>query len=210
MPPRIVLASASISRKRLLHSVGINPEIIVSGADEEDARYDELSPSEMVIALAIVKAHTVRDRISEPSIIIGCDSTFEFEGKSLGKPLTVENAIARAKLLRGKSGALHTGHCIIDTEKGIEVSDIASTRVYFAAMSDREIEDYVATGEPLHVAGGFTLDGLSAPFIERIDGEVSNVIGLSLPLLRRAIKTLGYEWFDIAGSQPIRTEMANS
>lgn len=209
MPPRIVLASASTSRKRLLRSVGINPKIVISGADEEDARYAELSPAEMVIALAIVKAHTVREKVSEPSIIIGCDSTFEFEGKSLGKPRTAENAVTRAKLLSGKSGILHTGHCIIDTEKGVEVSDIASTRVYFAEMSDKEIEDYVATGEPLHVAGGFTLDGMSAPFITRIDGEASNVIGLSLPLLRNAIKTLGYEWFDIAGSQPIRAEMAN-
>ena len=199
--PRIVLASGSPSRKRLLNSVGINPEIIVSNVDEELPEYQNLSPAELVVALAIVKAHTVKNNVDFPAIIIGCDSTFEFNGQSLGKPGTAENAVARAKELRGKSGILHTGHCVIDTEKGIEFSDIASTRVFFSDMTDREIEDYVATGEPLNVAGGFTLDGLSAPFIARIEGEASNVIGLSLPLLRKAIHRLGYDWFSLAKSE---------
>lgn len=197
MAPRIVLASASPSRLRLLTSAGITPEIIVSGVDEEDSSYSQLSPRELVIALAIVKAHTVRKLVDFPALIIGCDSTFEFEGESFGKPLTPENAIARAKSLRGNSGLLHTGHCIIDTEKGIEISDVATTRVFFAEMTDDEIESYVATGEPLNVAGGFTLDGLSSPFISRIEGESSNVIGLSLPLLRNAVIKLGYRWFDL-------------
>lgn len=197
MAPRIVLASASPSRLRLLTSAGITPEIIVSGVDEEDSSYSQLLPRELVIALAIVKAHTVRKLVDFPALIIGCDSTFEFEGESLGKPLTPENAIARAKSLRGNSGLLHTGHCIIDTEKGIEISDIVTTRVFFAEMTDDEIESYVATGEPLNVAGGFTLDGLSSPFISRIEGESSNVIGLSLPLLRNAVIKLGYRWFDL-------------
>lgn len=199
--PEIVLASSSPSRARLLRSVGIEPTILVSGVDEEDPRYAELTPREMVIALAIVKAHTIRAKVDFPALIIGCDSTFEFEGKSLGKPETADRAIERAKMMRGKSGVLHTGHCIIDTEKGVEVSDVASTQVFFAAMSDREIEDYVATGEPLHVAGGFTLDGLSAPFIERIEGESSNVIGLSLPLIRKSLSSLGYNWFDFVTSK---------
>jgi septum formation protein len=197
MKPTIVLASASPSRQRLLTSVGISPTVVVSGVDEEDSAHSQLSPRELVIALAIVKAHTVKEKINYPAIIIGCDSTFEFEGKSLGKPGTPENAIARARSLSGKSGVLHTGHCFIDTDKGIEISDVVSTRVHFAQMSDQEIVGYVATGEPLNVAGGFTLDGLSAPFIAGIEGETSNVIGLSLPLLRNAINSLGYEWFEL-------------
>ena len=197
MKPSIVLASASPSRQRLLKSVGIKPIVEVSGVDEEDPAYSQLSPRELVVALAIVKAHTVKDKIDYPALIIGCDSTFEFEGESLGKPGTAENAIARAKRLSGKSGVLHTGHCFIDTDKGIEISDVVSTRVHFANMSQEEIEGYVATGEPLNVAGGFTLDGLSAPFIAGIEGEVSNVIGLSLPLLRNAVNSLGYQWFEL-------------
>ena len=197
---RVVLASSSPSRKRLLQSSGIEPVIMVSGVNEDDPSYKALTPREMVIALAIVKAHTVRALIDFPALIIGCDSTFEFQGKSLGKPETSENALERARKLSGNSGMLHTGHCIIDTEKGIEISDVASTEVFFADMSEKEIQDYVATGEPLNVAGGFTLDGLSAPFITRIEGESSNVIGLSLPLLRKAINSLGYSWFDLVNT----------
>jgi len=197
---RVVLASSSPSRKRLLQSSGIEPVIMVSGVNEDDPSYKALTPREMVIALAIVKAHTVRALIDFPALIIGCDSTFEFQGKSLGKPETSENALERARKLSGNSGMLHTGHCIIDTEKGIEISDVASTEVFFADMIEKEIQDYVATGEPLNVAGGFTLDGLSAPFITRIEGESSNVIGLSLPLLRKAINSLGYSWFDLVNA----------
>lgn len=198
--PRIVLASASPSRSRLLKSAGITPEIIVSGVDEESSEYSELSPRELVVALAIVKAHTVRTMIDFPAIIIGCDSTFEFEGKSLGKPITPDVATARAKMLSGKSGTLYTGHCIIDTTKNIEISDVAATEVHFSKMSDADIAGYIATGEPLNVAGGFTLDGLSAPFISKIIGETSNVIGLSLPLLHGVFNKLGYSWFDFVKS----------
>ena len=197
MKPVIVLASASPSRLRLLTSVGVNPRVVVSGVNEEDSAYSQLSPRELVIALAIVKAHTVKKSVDYPAIIIGCDSTFEFDGESLGKPGSADQAIARAKRLRGKSGVLHTGHCFIDTDKGIEISDVVSTRVHFADMTDDEIEGYVATGEPLNVAGGFTLDGMSAPFIAGIEGETSNVIGLSLPLLRNVVNSLGYKWFEL-------------
>ena len=199
MPIRtVVLASASPSRKRRLESVGISPEIIVSGVFEEDPQFDSLTPPELVIALSILKAHSVKEQAGSSALIIGCDSTFEFEGKSLGKPLTADVAIARAKALRGKTGVLHTGHCIIDTAQGIEISDISSAAVTFANMTDAEIAAYVKSGEPLNVAGGFTLDGLSAPFIEHIAGDPSGIIGLSLPLLRRAINELGLSWPEIA------------
>ena len=192
--PTIVLASASKSRRRLLESAGLSAKIMVSNVDEETEFFNSMSPSDMVIALAITKAHTVREQIDFPAIIIGCDSTFEFEGKSLGKPGTPEIAIERAKRVRGKSGVLHTGHCIIDTFKDREISDRVSTRVNFANISDEEIIDYVATEEPLHVAGGFTLDGFSSPFISSIEGDYTNVVGISMPFLRMASAQLGYSW----------------
>ncbi len=192
--------------------VGIEPEIMVSGVDEEAEEYSALSPSELVVALAIVKAHTVANsllaqgRVDDDLIVIGCDSTFEFEGRSLGKPGTIERSIERSRLVQGKSGVLHTGHCLIDLRRDPnssggamrEYSDMASTRVHFAPMSESEIASYAATGEPLNVAGGFTLDGLSAPFIRAIEGDWSNVIGLSLPLIKTAIDSFGYQWFEIA------------
>jgi septum formation protein len=200
MSKEIVLASASPSRKRLLESIGIQPIIRVSGVDEETPELLALSPADLVIALAILKAHTVHKNSPEltNSLIIGCDSTFEFNGESLGKPGTRENAIARAHLLSGNSGYLHTGHSVIDTDQGIEVSDISTSKVTFAKMTDREIQDYVDSGEPLEVAGGFTLDGKSAPFITHIEGDPSGIIGLSLPTLRKITINLGLEWSDIA------------
>ena len=196
---RVILASASPSRKRLLESSRITPEIFVSGVDEEDPDLLALKPSEMVIALAIMKAHTVRQNhpVGNNALVIGCDSTFEFNGESLGKPLTRDAAIARAKMMRGKSGYLHTGHSVIDTAQDIEVSDISTSKVTFVDMTDREIEEYVDSGEPLQVAGGFTLDGRSAPFISHIDGDPSGIIGLSLPTLRKIMINLGLEWGDL-------------
>lgn len=195
--PSIILASASPSRKRLLEAAGIDAQIVISDVDEEDSIYLSMTPKEMVVALAIVKAHTVREIIVGTGLIIACDSTFEFEGASLGKPLTPEVAKERAHLLSGKSGYLHTGHCVLDTERGVEIADVATTKVNFSELSDQEIDDYVASGEPLNVAGGFTLDGLSSAFISSIEGDYSNVIGLSVPLLRRMTSQLGYAWHEI-------------
>jgi len=197
--PKIVLASQSKSRRRLLESAGLSPKIIVSNVDEETDFFNSMVPSDMVIALAITKAHTVREQIDFPAIIIGCDSTFEFDGKSLGKPGTPDIAIERARRVRGNSGLLHTGHCIIDTSKDKEISDRVTTRVNFADMSDEEIHDYVATEEPLHVAGGFTLDGFSSPFISSIEGDYTNVVGISMPFLRKACSQLGYTWPQVKG-----------
>jgi septum formation protein len=193
----IVLASQSTSRRRLLESAGLSPTIIVSHVDEETDFFNSLSPADMVIALAITKAHTVREQIDFPAIIIGCDSTFEFDGQSLGKPGSPAVATERAKRVRGNSGLLHTGHCIIDTSKDIEISDRVTTRVTFDHMTDEEIADYVATEEPLHVAGGFTLDGFSSPFIPSIEGDYTNVVGISMPFVRKAFANLVYSWPEV-------------
>ena len=192
--PRIVLASQSSSRRRLLTDAGLKPTIIVSNVDEETDFFNAMSPVDMVIALAISKAHTVREMIDYPAIIIGCDSTFDVDGVSFGKPGTPEVAIERAKKISGRSGLLHTGHCIIDTAQGIELADRVTTKVTFSEMSDAEIADYVASEEPLHVAGGFTLDGFGSPFIPIIEGDYTNVVGISMPFLRSAMKQLGYSW----------------
>ena len=197
---QIILASSSPSRLRLLESVGVKPEVIVSGIDEESPEFNSLSPSDLVIKLASLKADAVKSRAPINSLIIGCDSTFDFNGKSLGKPLNRENAIERSKLLSGKFGYLHTGHCIIDVKNGKEINKLSSAKVQFAEMTNEEIVDYVDSGEPLNVAGGFTLDGLSAPFITSIEGDPSGIIGLSLPLLRNMVMSLGYSWLDIKKS----------
>jgi len=192
--PRIVLASQSTSRRRLLEDAGLKPTIIVSNVDEETDFFNAMPPTDMVIALAISKAHTVREMIDYPAIIIGCDSTFDVDGVSFGKPGTPEIAIERAQKISGRTGLLHTGHCIIDTEQGIEIADRVTTKVTFTDMTDEEIADYVASEEPLHVAGGFTLDGFGSPFIPVIEGDYTNVVGISMPFLRSAMKQLGYSW----------------
>jgi septum formation protein len=192
--PRIVLASQSKSRRRLLEDAGLKPTIVVSHVDEETDFFNAMSPQDMVIALAIAKAHTVRELIDYPAIIIGCDSTFDVDGVSFGKPENVEVATSRAQKISGRSGLLHTGHCIIDTEKGKEIADRVTTKVTFSQMTDAEIADYVASGEPLHVAGGFTLDGFGSPFIPHIEGDYTNVVGISMPFLRSALTQLGYAW----------------
>ena len=192
--PRIVLASQSKSRRTLLEDAGLKPTIIVSNVDEETDFFNAMSPEDMVIALAISKAHTVREMIDYPAIIIGCDSTFDVDGVSFGKPGTPEVAVERARKISGRTGLLHTGHCIIDTERGIEIADRVTTKVTFTDMTDEEIHDYVASEEPLHVAGGFTLDGFGSPFIPVIEGDYTNVVGISMPFLRSAMKQLGYSW----------------
>ncbi len=195
--PTLVLASQSASRRRLLESAGLKPTIMVSNVDEETDFFNAMTPEDMVIALAITKAHTVREQVNYPAIIIGCDSTFEFEGQSLGKPGTASVAKERAQRVRGKSGYLHTGHCVIDTEQEREISDRITTKVTFTDMTDVEIDDYIESGEPLHVAGGFTLDGFSSPFIPSIEGDYTNVVGISMPFLRSAMAQLGSSWPEV-------------
>jgi len=195
--PKIVLASQSTSRRRLLEGAGINPTIIVSNVDEETDFFNAMSPADMVIALAVTKAHTVREQIDYPALIIGCDSTFDVDGVSFGKPGTPDIARERAKKISGRSGLLHTGHCIIDTAQGREIADRVTTKVTFSELTDQEIEDYIASGEPLQVAGGFTLDGFGSPFIPVSEGDYTNVVGLSMPFLRSAMSQLGYSWPEV-------------
>jgi len=192
--PKVVLASQSTSRRRLLEGAGITPIVMVSRVDEETEFFNAMTPADMVIALAVTKAHTVREQIDFPAIIIGCDSTFDVDGISFGKPGTPEIAKERAQAISGRSGLLHTGHCIIDTVQGREIADRVTTKVIFSEMSNLEIDDYIASGEPLQVAGGFTLDGFGSPFIPVIEGDYTNVVGLSMPFLRSAMSQLGYSW----------------
>jgi septum formation protein len=192
--PKIVLASQSTSRRRLLEGAGITPTVMVSHVDEETEFFNAMKPSDMVIALAVTKAHTVLEQVDFPAIIIGCDSTFDVDGISFGKPGTPEIAKERALAISGRSGLLHTGHCIIDTAQGREIVDRVTTKVTFSQMSESEIDDYIASGEPLHVAGGFTLDGFGSPFIPVIEGDYTNVVGISMPFLRSAMLQLGYSW----------------
>jgi septum formation protein len=192
--PKVVLASQSTSRRRLLEGAGITPIVMVSHVDEETDFFNAMTPADMVIALAVTKAHTVREQVDFPAIIIGCDSTFDVDGISFGKPGTPEIAKERALAISGRSGLLHTGHCIIDTVQGREIADRVTTKVTYSEMSNLEIDDYIASGEPLQVAGGFTLDGFGSPFIPVIEGDYTNVVGLSMPFLRSAMSQLGYSW----------------
>ncbi|MCL6279100.1 Maf family nucleotide pyrophosphatase [Streptomyces albidoflavus] len=186
---RVVLASASPARLGLLRQAGLAPEAIVSGVDEDALTAD--SPGALALVLAEAKAAAVALRPEAAgSVLIGCDSVLDLDGVALGKPADAEDATARWKAMRGRNGVLRTGHCVIDTASGRRASATASTTVRFGEPSDEEIAAYVASGEPLHVAGAFTLDGRSAPFIDGIDGDPGNVIGLSLPLLRRLLTEL--------------------
>ncbi|MGW5095109.1 Maf family protein [Streptomyces nodosus] len=187
---RLVLASQSPARLGLLRQAGFAPEVMVSGVDEDAVTAP--TPAELALALAEAKASVVAARPeSMGALVIGCDSVLDLDGEALGKPVGAEEATARWKSMRGRAGTLQTGHCVYDTLSGRYASAIASTVVRFGEPTDEEIAAYVASGEPLSVAGAFTLDGRSAPFIDGIDGDHGNVIGISLPLIRRLLGELG-------------------
>ncbi|MFJ8561599.1 nucleoside triphosphate pyrophosphatase [Streptomyces microflavus] len=186
---RLVLASASPARLGLLRQAGFAPEVIVSGVDEDALTAP--TPGELALVLARAKAAAVAERPEAAgALVIGCDSVLELDGEALGKPADAEEATARWKAMRGRSGILQTGHSVIDTASGRHASATASTVVRFGEPSDAEVAAYIASEEPLHVAGAFTLDGRSAPFVDSIEGDHGNVIGLSLPLLRRLLGEL--------------------
>ncbi|MFD1858640.1 septum formation inhibitor Maf [Aeromicrobium camelliae] len=189
---RLILASASPARLSILRRAGIEPDVIVSGVDEDQVV--AATPSGLASELARLKCDAVasghRDRL-----VLGCDSVLEFDGQILGKPHDPETARQRWREMRGNAGVLHTGHCL---RRGDDVVlRAAATRVHFAYVTDEEIDAYVATGEPLHVAGAFTIDGIGGAFVTRVEGDHHNVIGLSLPLLREMVQELGIVWPDL-------------
>ncbi|MFF4577561.1 nucleoside triphosphate pyrophosphatase [Streptomyces sp. NPDC001373] len=185
----LVLASASPARLNLLRQAGLAPHVIVSGFDEDTLNHD--NPADLALALAEAKAGLVAELPDAAgALVIGCDSVLELDGEALGKPADAAEATARWKSMRGRAGVLRTGHCVIDTASGRQVSATASTTVRFGEPTDAEVAAYVESGEPLHVAGAFTLDGLSSAFIDGIEGDPGNVIGLSMPLLRSLLGEL--------------------
>ncbi|MFP3988338.1 nucleoside triphosphate pyrophosphatase [Streptomyces sp. E11-3] len=195
-PRRLVLASQSPARLGLLRQAGLAPEVIVSGVDEDAVTAP--TPAELARVLAEAKAAAVAARAeAKGALVVGCDSVLELDGQALGKPADAEEATARWKSMRGRAGVLRTGHCVTDTASGRSASATASTTVNFGEPSDAEIAAYVASGEPLYVAGAFTLDGRSAPFIDSIEGDHGNVIGISLPMLRRLLAELDVSITDL-------------
>jgi septum formation protein len=195
---RFVLASASPARLATLRAAGVEPEVIVSGVDEDSIRATTVA--RLVSALAEVKARAVAARITGDALVLGCDSLLELDGAPLGKPARAEEAVERWREMSGRTAILHTGHAllrIVDGEIMDEVIADAATTVRFASISDDEIETYVSTKEPLAVAGAFTIDGLGGWFVESVEGDHHNVVGLSLPLLRRLLIQLNLGLSDL-------------
>ncbi|MEQ9553495.1 MAG: nucleoside triphosphate pyrophosphatase [Coleofasciculus sp. G3-WIS-01] len=190
---KFVLASASPARRRLLKNAGIEPIVCHSDFDESQVKVTD--PVELVKTLAWHKAKTVVPKFDE-ALVLGCDSVLSIQDEIHGKPANPQEAIARWQMMRGKVGELYTGHALIDGSQDQTIVRCRITRVYFANVSDRAIQTYVATGEPLNCAGCFALEGRGGLFVEKLDGCHSNVIGLSLPLLYQMLSELGYEVTD--------------
>ena len=210
---RVVLGSASPGRLKVLRQAGIDPLVIVSGVDENaviTALNADASPGDVTTALATAKAesvvHHVAPAIASDCVVIGCDSMLYVDGGLHGKPESAEVARHGWRQIAGRSGQLYTGHCVIRLQDNAithHVADFAATTVCFGVPSQADLEAYVGSGEPLAVAGAFTLDGLGGWFIERVDGDPSNVVGLGLPLTRRLLERTGLSIAELWAANPI-------
>jgi septum formation protein len=185
----IVLASSSPTRLTVLRTAGLEPKVLVSGVDESAFSAD--TPAELAGLLAEAKAAAVASGLPD-GLVIGCDSLLDLDGRALGKPASAAEVVERWREMSGRTGTLVTGHCVINAGTGQRAAAVAATRVRFGTPSEREIAAYVASGEPLAVAGAFTLDGRGGWFVEGIDGDHGTVLGISLPLLRRLLAELGF------------------
>lgn len=205
--PLFLLASASPARRRLLESAGIHP--IVCPSDVDESQVQTSNPVELVETLAQLKAQSIAERLKNGELprlsaqtvpaswlIAGCDSVLLVNGEIHGKPADASEAVSRWQMMRGNAGELYTGHVLIDLAKDQTLVRCQITRVYFANVSDQQIKAYVATGEPLKCAGCFALEGKGGLFVEKLEGCHTNVIGLSLPLLRQMLGELGYDVTD--------------
>ena len=204
----LVLASQSPARLTTLRSAGVEPRVIVSHVDEDAvlAAAGDLSAADAVLALARAKAEEVAGSHETNAIVLGCDSMLEFGGHVVGKPGDAATAIERWRAMRGNTGVLHTGHWLVDDREHGTAGTLgatSSTIVHFADLSDGEIDAYVATGEPLNVAGAFTVDGLGGPYVESIEGDYHGVVGVSLPLLRHLLAELGVAFHDLRRNPPL-------
>jgi len=191
----------------VLREAGLDPEVITSGVDEDGT--DHLPTAEAVVVLATRKAQAVVDRMTSTStasttntdgrttLVLGCDSMLDLDGVSLGKPATADEVWQRWAAMRDATGILHTGHCVIDIATGVVASESVATVVRFGDPTPDELEAYLATGEPLEVAGAFTLDGFGAAFLDGIDGDPGNVIGVSVPAVRRLVAAHGVAITDL-------------
>jgi septum formation protein len=195
---RFVLASASPARLATLRAAGIDPEVVVSGLDESAITAPDTAS--LVEQLAAAKAQSVSAGVADDALVLGCDSMLDLDGAMVGKPSSPADAIAFWQRMRGRSGVLYTGHALIAVSGGVPgtpVIAVAATTVHFAEIADDELAAYVGSGEPLAVAGAFTVDGLGGWFVDSIGGDHHNVVGLSLPVLRRMLHKLGLSLTDL-------------
>jgi nucleoside triphosphate pyrophosphatase len=187
-----VLASASPARLATLRAAGLDPEVVVSGLDESAVWAADIAT--LVSRLALAKAAAVAP-MRPDALVLGCDSLLELNGSVVGKPASAEDAVAHWKAMRGRTAVLYTGHAVMYGDRS--VTEAVGTRVHFADPDDAEIAAYVQTGEPLAVAGSFTVDGLGGWFVDSVDGDHHNVVGVSLPVLRRMVRSLGLSLTDL-------------